>query len=90
MHDWLINEIRRLYATVSSAMRDAIESHEQRSYGHYGLTRSISHQPYIATNRISTEPSDAAQPRWVPIFQWSTNPSRRADRQRYLAERIAR
>jgi hypothetical protein len=45
MHEWLINEIRRLYATAAKAIRDEIESHEHRSYGHYGLTRCVSTNP---------------------------------------------
>ena len=50
MHDWLINEIRRFYRTASTSVRAAIESHEQRSYGHYGLTKSVS------TNPVSLQP----------------------------------
>ncbi len=50
MHDWLINEIRRFYRTASTAVRAAIELHEERSYGHYGLTKGVS------TNPVSLQP----------------------------------
>ncbi len=47
LHEWLINEIRRLYRNASKEIRDGIESHEQRSYGHYNLTISLDVNPIL-------------------------------------------
>ena len=45
LHEWLKNEIRRLYSTATAEVRKEIEAHERRSYGHYSLTHAIAANP---------------------------------------------
>ena len=45
LHEWLKNEIRRLYSTAPADVRSRVEAHERRSYGHYSLTHAIDTNP---------------------------------------------
>ncbi len=47
LHEWMKNEIRRLYPFVTPEDRKRIDAHEVRSYGHYNLTRSIHENPIV-------------------------------------------
>ncbi len=45
IHEWMKNEIRRLYPSAAPEAQKQIDAHEVRSYGHYNLTRSIATNP---------------------------------------------
>jgi hypothetical protein len=47
LHEWMKNEIRRLYPSAAAEDRKRIDAHEDRSYGHYSLTRSIDTNPIV-------------------------------------------
>ncbi len=50
LHEWMKNEIRRLYQSAEKEVRNQVEAHEQRSSGHYNLTRSIDTNPIDIEN----------------------------------------
>ncbi|MDZ7619064.1 MAG: hypothetical protein U1E05_18810, partial [Patescibacteria group bacterium] len=50
LHEWMKNEIRRLYPIAPAEVKSQIAAHEQRSYGHYGLTHSVAANPIEIEN----------------------------------------
>ena len=47
LHEWMKNEIRRLYPSATPEVQKQIDAHEVRSYGHYSLTCSIDTNPIV-------------------------------------------